>query len=343
MGQETSESAAPELLAWDFQRFLQRVNTAQAQLSRGFLRCRPEKWFPSLSAEWLPLAHSLSVEFKVHEVKPVLNLPEGLDVGYTAVVDDEPLGIFFDREAIRVAVDVIVPGSIPDARDLVLEYLARRFVSTLSATWSGQNISKVQFDNRIDPFGVEYLGVVKLSLLINGSQCNLWVGLGSQLVDILDGLWRRQIQSTQTRAPEGVIDVFLEIAQLAVPPAELVAYTKTGTVIDLEVPAVDAITIRSSSKALFSAKMCNIDGRLGLEALPTPPVNQILPDGMTRISISFAKLSQEASSVAEFGQVGTIWDSGIALSDNVQMILNGDVVAQGVLCTYDGRFALSVL
>lgn len=343
MEQDTTGSSGPELLAWDFQRFLQRADGVQAQLSRGFLRCRPEKWFPALGAEWMPLAHSLSVDFRIQEVRPMLSLPDGLDVGYAAAVDGEPIGIFFDREAIRVAVDVVVPGSFPDARDLVLEYIARRFVSTLATTWSGQSFSKVQFDNRIDPFSNQYLGVVKLSLVINGSPCAIWVGLGRNLVETIDGLWRRQVQSTQTRAPDGVTEIFLEVAQLAVPPAELVAYTKAGTVIDLEVPAVDTLQVRTAMRPMFTARMCNIDGRLGLEALPTAPVNQMLPDGMTRLSICFVKLSLETAAVAEYGQPGTIWDTGIALSDNVQMVLNGDVVAQGILCTYDGRFALSVL
>lgn len=343
MGQETSGSSGPELLAWDFQRFLVRADGNQARLSRGFLRCRPEKWLPSLGAEWMPLAHSLGVDFRVHEVRPLLSLPDGLEVGYTAVVDGEPFGVFFDREAVRVMVDVIVPSSFPDARDLVVEYIARRFVSTLGSTWSGQDISSVQFDNRIDPFSLNPVGVVKISVAINGTAGTIWLGLGQNVIDKLDGLWRRQVQSTQSRSQDAVGEVFFEVAQLAVPPADLMAYTKAGTVIDLEVPAVDTLTVRSAVRPLFNAKMCNIDGRLGLEALPTAPSNQILPEGMTRLSICFAKVSQDSASISEYGQPGTIWDTGIALSDGVQMILNGDVVAQGILCTYDGRFALSVL
>lgn len=339
--ESTQQQDGPELLAWDYQRFLRKADGIQAQLSRGFLRCKPEKWFPALAAEWLPLAHSLSIDLKVAEVKPSLSLPEGLEVGYSGSIDGEAFGLFFDRDAVRMAIDVVVPGALPEARDIVLEYVARRFISTLASTWSGSELSEVQFDNRIDPFSIEIVGAVKLSLMVNSAPATVWIGLGRKMIERLDSLWRRQVQSTN-KVVEGISEVYLEIAQLAVPPSELVAYMRSGTVIDLEVPAVDSITVRVGSKPLFAVRMLNVSGRLALETLSTPPPNQVLPDGMTRVSIVFGKLSLDAHALAEYSQAGSLWDTGLTLSDTVQMVLNGEAVAQGILCTYDGRFALSV-
>lgn len=149
------------------------------------------------------------------------------------------------------------------------------------------------------------------------------------------------MQSTG-KTSEGSVEIFLEVAQLAVPPADILTYTRSGTVIDLEVPAVDTVTVKSAQKLLFQSQMVNVEGRLGLETLSTPPPQQVLPEGMTRIGIVFGKFSVDSAILSENSQFGSLWDTGVLLSDSVQMILNGDVVATGTLCTYDGRFALSV-
>ena len=38
-----------------------------------------------------------------------------------------------------------------------------------------------------------------------------------------------------------------------------------------------------------------------------------------------------------------MWDTGVALSDTVELYLNGDVMARGTLSIFEGRFALEVL
>lgn len=340
MSQSSTESA-PELVVWDFQRLLRRVDASQAHFSRGFLQCHPEKWFPGIAAEWLPLTHSLSLELRVSEIKPVLRLPEGLEVGYGGAINGEPFGLFFDRDLVRQILEVVIPGALPESRDIILEYVARRFVTTLAKSWGGGDSSEVQYDQRIDPFSCPYVGAVKLGIVVNGVSASIWIGLGRNIIERLDGLWRRQVQSTG-KTSEGSVEIFLEVAQLAVPPADILTYTRSGTVIDLEVPAVDTVTVKSAQKLLFQSQMVNVEGRLGLETLSTPPPQQVLPEGMTRIGIVFGKFSVDSAILSENSQFGSLWDTGVLLSDSVQMILNGDVVATGTLCTYDGRFALSV-
>ena len=46
---------------WDPQRALRKIDPAEVRYSRGFLRCRPEKWFPGCATPVLPRAHSLGV------------------------------------------------------------------------------------------------------------------------------------------------------------------------------------------------------------------------------------------------------------------------------------------
>ena len=114
------------LVVWDARRYLRSVGSLEVRLSRGFLRCRPEKWFPGLAGHWLPLIHSLGIELKIQEIKPVLTLPAGLSFGYCGSVDDEPFGVFGDHEGVRAILAAVGGAVVPQAGEVLAEYLARR-------------------------------------------------------------------------------------------------------------------------------------------------------------------------------------------------------------------------
>jgi hypothetical protein len=341
-----TEQQEPILEVWQWRTSLQPIDLSALKLAKGFLRSRPERWFPQLASEWLPLFHSLSSELRVTEVTPERSVPEGLELGYGGSIDNESFGLFFDREAIRMAIDVVVPGAYPENRDIVLEYLARRILATLKSTWVGSEAIELLFDKRIDPFSIPIAGAVKVSFTIHGNEATIWLGLGKSVVERLDAMWKRQnqpVQKTTTQVPSGVMTVFFEVAQLAVPPADLVQYTQPDTKIDLEVPLSDTIFIRTSERLLGSARMFQSDGKLAVETISMNPVQPILPEGMTRISVVLGKINVDSAVVQENVSPGTVWDTGIKLSDLVDMYLNGEIIARGKLSVYDDRFALNVL
>ena len=333
----------PELLPWEWEKILRKLDPQTVKFSRGFLKSRPERWVPQLAAEWLPLAHSLAADLRVLAVTPQLTLPEGLDVGYGAMIDKEPFGIYFDRDAIRMCLDAVVPASYPDSRDIVLEYMARRLVSSLRSSWVGAESSTIVFDKRIDPFSLKAAGAIQLSFSIGANQGAVWFGLGSRAVELLDGMWRRQNQPVVKNSPEGIVSLFFEIAQLAVPPADIVQYTQSGTKIDLEIPVTDMVLVRSADKPMASTRMSQADGKIVLETVALNPSQPLLPDGMTRISVVLAKVSCDTSVINENISINSMWDTGVALSDTVELYLNGDVMARGTLSIFEGRFALEVL
>jgi len=336
---EQSETVA--LVPWDPNKYVAQVEPAAARLSRGFLRCRPEKWFPGFGASWLPLAHSLGIEIKMIEVKPVMAAPRGLESGFAASVDDEPVSLYIDGESSRVLTEMVCPGAVENAKRVIEEYFARRLLTTLEMSWSGPESSVVRFNTEINPDELRQLGAVKLTVSLNGANCVIWILLGKLLVERLDGLWRRQVQASARQDGEGV-ELHLEIAQLAVPPSMLSDYVKSGTVIDLEVMMSDAITLSSHGKAWLPARLCNIGSQLGFEVRPGPVAPATLPDGTTRLSIEFGRIGLNAAQLSEVAQVGAVWETGLPLGEQVQIVINGEVVGSATLCTYEGRFAISV-
>lgn len=334
---QTSEG----LVSWDPRRSLRKMDPHEVRLSRGFLRCRPEKWFPAFPAHWLPLAHSLGAEFRVLEVKPGLLLPKGLATGFACSVDAEPLGIFLDDVSTNVVLEALIPGGSPQAARVVAEYLARRLLVSLESSWSGPESSVVRFESERSPFEVEPHGVVKLQFEVQRSSATVWLALGKGLVDRLDSLWRRQVRSV-SRIAESEGDVHLELAQLAVPPAALVDYLKSGSVIDLEVPATDQVIIRYAGRPMFLGRLGDVQGRIGVEVLPGSVPPSSVPDGTTRLSVASAIFKMEGSQVAELSQPGACWDTGVSLGDVVAVVINGEKVAEARLCLFEGRLAISV-
>lgn len=341
MTQESAGEEKSSLLPWDPDRHLRKVDATEARLSRGFLRSKPERWFPSLAAQWLPLAHSLGVEVKLGEVKPIMRVPSSIELGYCASADAEPMALFFDRDVSSI-LDAVTPGAFPEAREVILEYLARRLLSSLALSWSGPESSVVQFEPTSQALSVPYVAAVKLGVLVNGEASTIWIALGRRLVERFDGLWRRQVHSTAKQG-EGPLSARIEISQLAVPPAMLVDYTRSGTVIDLEIPMGDTAIIRGQGKSLYLGRLCNVGGVFGVETLPGPAASPALPEGTTRLSIELGGATLELSTVAELAQPGAILETQIPLSDRVQMVINGERVAEAHLCSYEGRFAVSVI
>jgi len=327
--------------SWDPQRILRKLDPAEARYSRGFLRCRPEKWFPGFATQWLPLAHSLGVEVKVGEVKTVLNAPRTLRFGYAGTVDDEPVAMLMDEPSYDVLLEAVAPGSTTQAIPVVAEYMARRFLSSLALAWSGPQATVVRFDRHLNPFEVPSAGAIKFSFEINGGTASVWVVVGKLLLEKLDGLWRRQVRSS-AKAGGSPVDVHLEIAQLAVPVSMLSDYTRGGSVIDLEVVATDLVTLRHTGKAWLPGRLCSIGGNLGFEVISGPVASPVLPDGTTRLSIELATVKFDAALLSEMAQVGAVWDTGARLSDRAKLSINGEKVAEATLCLFEGRFAINI-
>ena len=329
------------LAEWDYQKLVRRSDPLEVQYSRGFLRSRPERWFPGINATWLPLTHSLGVEIRLIEVKPLLDPPVGLDHNYCASVDNEMLVISLDSESERTLMDVIAPGSSDSGRSVVREYIARRLISTLSTCWSGPETSTVAYHPDTTLEQADVVGAVKVSVSVNGNQCQFWLLLGRYLVEKLDGLWRRQIQSSAKSSDEPQ-NIHLELAQLAVPPSMLVEYVKPGTVIDLEVPVSDALTLRIADRPWMPAKLCEVSGSFGFETTAGPVTSGALPEGTTRLAIELGTITLSPSELSEMSQIGAVYDTKIPFADKVKMIVNGEQVGQGQLCSYEGRFAVNV-
>ncbi len=342
MENKSTSSEGISFVRWDPNKYLRPIDSAEAHLSRGFLRCKPEKWFPGLATQWLPLAHSLGIELKVLEVKTILSLPTPLPFGFAATIDGEPMCLYLDEPSSRVLVDAVIPEASLGARGIGLEYLARRLITSLALSWSGSEGTVVKYDSGLNPRTIPCAGGIKITTKVNNELVTVWFGLGERMIERLDGLWRRQVQTSSKSSQETASNIRIEVAQLGVPPSMLTDYIKPKTIIDLEIPLSDLVILRLEGKAWLPARMCNSDGMLALEILPGPASSPLVPSDMTRLSIEMGILPVTASELAELSQPGVVIETGFPLTHNAKMVVNNETIAEAELCVYEGRFAITV-
>ena len=337
----TTSGDGNDVQLWEPHRVLRRVQSGDALLSRGFLRCRPEKWFPALSTHWTPVLHAFGVEAKVSEIKPVLARPPATDTAFVGTVAGEQMILAMEGEAADALSDELVPGAGPKAAAIVLEYFIRRFLGTLGLSWSGPEATTVTFDRGADVLSVPVVGSVRVALTVNTTPITVWIGLGQRMVDTLDGLWRRQVQ-VLSKVSGGRSTIRLEVAQLGVPPQMLAEYLTKGTVIDLEVKASESITLKVGNKPWMPARLLDVGGKLGCEMTPGALTVPQIAEGATQLSVEFDSLEMESAQLAELSQAGAILISSIPVSGMVRLVINQEKVADARLCVYEGRFAIEV-
>ncbi|MEN9847065.1 MAG: hypothetical protein RIS36_2212 [Pseudomonadota bacterium] len=326
---------------WEPHRALRRVQPCDAHFSRGFLRCRPEKWFPGFATHWLPVLHALGVEAKISEIRPVLAQPPTSDVTFVGTVAGEQMIVTMEGADADTLSDELVPGAGPRAASIVLEYFMRRFVGSLGLSWSGPESTTVTFSRGVDASPVSVVGSIRISCTVNTFPLTLWVGLGTRMAETLDGLWRRQVQLL-SKVSAGTSVIRLEIAQLGVPPQMLSEYLTKGTVIDLEVKASESITIKVGAKPWMPARLLDVGGKLGCEMTPGALTVPQIPEGATQLCVEFGSLEVDASQLAELSQGGAIATTPLPVSGLVNLVINQEKVAEARLCVYEGRFAIEV-
>ncbi|MEY4669389.1 MAG: hypothetical protein RL518_2088 [Pseudomonadota bacterium] len=326
---------------WDPQRALRRMQPGDAQLSRGFLRCRPEKWFPAFPSHWLPVLHVLGAEAKITEIRPVLAKPPVSDVTFLGTVAGERMVLALESGDADALSDEVVPGAGRRAAGIVLEYLMRRFVGSLGLSWSGPEATTVTFSRPGDISMVPLEGAIRISCTVNTVPLTLWVGLGARMVRTLDGLWRRQVQLL-SKVSGGSSLVRLEIAQLGVPPQMLSEYLTRGTVIDLEVKASESLTLKVGNKPWMPARLIDVGGKFGCEMTPGALSVPQIAEGATHLSVEFGSVQVDGAELAELNQAGAVLTTAIPVSGKVFLVINEERVAEARLCVYEGRFAIEV-
>jgi flagellar motor switch/type III secretory pathway protein FliN len=334
------------LIPWDPFSHLRVISPDVAHYSGGFLSSHPQKWFPSIAAQWLPLALSLNLEIQVQEVIPSLEFPDNLGTTFVGEFLGELVGIVFDKDTeVLLGEHIVGPGSL--SRGILLEYISRRFFTSLSSSWTGpqSDRSTVFLGVCNEPtthFMKNRLGGVTVQFSLMGRSGLVWISLERSVIDQIDGLWKRQLRSaTKTFREGGSIE--LEISRIGIPRGEVAEYLQPGAVIELETLVDDKVVIRSAGKPWAIGRVCIVGEYFGIELMSrTVPEDGVYGD-IEIVSVRFPQVVLEVSHLAEMAQLGAIIPTVISVGSGVELAVNNILVGKAILNEYQGSFAITVI
>lgn len=327
---------------WAIKDSVAPVSDDELKYSRGYLRCRPEKWFPGFGTQWLPLSHALGTEFVCSSVKPSLNMPSENLVCFGARVTEEFVGFALDKESLDGLANIVSPGARQMAREAVIEYLIRRLLGSFALAWSGPELGQVDFAGEMAVADIKAIGNISLSLSAGGTVGVLNILLGPQMIARMDGLWRRQVKSTSSQATQESMQLDYEIACLPLSADKAEDYLKKSTTLDLQVATSDRVAIRVGGQDWLPGKLRINHGNFVVEVLSGPSSGVDIPSGAKRLGVSLGQQTVVADDVRELAQVGAMINTGIPAGDVVKLMLDNRFVASGILRVYDGRFVATV-
>ena len=334
---------------WKPEEALYRLTQGEARFSRGFLSANPQLWFASLAEHWLPLFHTLSAEVEVAGYEMAIGFPENLYRETVFGIDGEFAVLGYDQNTVDNIAGVVAPQLDASASSIVIEYLERRLLTTLTRSWTGTEALNCSF------LGADYanaelnvLGSLCVQLKVGGSPATIWFGIGPQLVERLDVMWRASFLHHQREegvqlSSDQIHSASIELTELAVPPALLIDYIRGGTVIDLERSVSSDVQVRMGDDIWARGELQNFNGRFAVRLKEFDPKPLDLPEATTRVRIELASVDLDAESIAEHRQKGAILISDAPVAAKASLIISGEHVANAVIGVIDGRYALTVL
>ncbi|MCB0318038.1 MAG: hypothetical protein KDD56_04720 [Bdellovibrionales bacterium] len=340
-----SEQQSSVFEPWSPEMHLEQVSQVSVDLSKGFLRSRPQEWFPGFAFQWAPFFHSLAIDAKLVEVAPKISLPEVKSQWqyFQVNFDGEPLFVAIDPNSAAIISNSVVPGADKSTKDISLEYVVRRLMGSLSLSWSAGK-SDLQFAGKLESAPTDIkTTAIKLSGTINTLALDIWFLLGSQVVNKLDSLWRSQLRSSVNTDTNHTHQLQVELTQLAVPTSLVGDYTKPGTVIDLELAVADKVYLRLDGKPWLNAKLCISGGKFVAKISPGTLPQANIPSETTRLSIDLGSIVIDSLSLAEIGQMGAFLTTQIPVANTGRMMIHDSQAASVEIGTYQGRFAVKVL
>ncbi len=337
-----------EFSPWEPQKVLPTLTQLEVRLSRGFLCADPTVWVSGLAEGWEALFHSLGVEVRVLGIRKALDFPQDLPVIHVVEVNGEHTIVGTDDSTMHALADAVVPSSRGTVSELAVEYLYRRFLATLSKCWTGGDSLTCLAVDAEQVEEVEVVGSLGLRLDVSGVQGVVWFGIGPRLLEKLDGQWKQRIRSNSSspandRASDTVHAVSVQIAELTVPPAMLIDYIRSGTIVDLEIPVSSRVSLLLDGAPWADGELKQFNGMFAVEIRSAVRGGLPANTSSSAVRVELARADLEVRSVPEYEQQGAILLTSRSIAPNASLVIGDETVAKVRIGQIDGRFALNVL
>ena len=326
---------------WTPESELEEVSAKEIIYSKGFLQSNPTSLFPSFSSFWNDFIENYAIDMSIVDIKKSLSIPNNLGYVYKGTIDKENIYVGYEADDFAYLGNILIPAGNEKVIEIAMEYLTRRFLASLSFSWTASENSVIYFDGKTTQTP-EAEATIILSLKVLGTRVNIYVMCPYSIINTIDKLWRGQIQASSKYRDIAEISLDIQIAELAVSPNMLNDYLSRGARVGLEKIVNDNVYIVKDNKKFLKGRLVRSSGRFVVEILGRAQELSEPPQGMVDISISLGSVVVPGYVISELSQNNALWDTGIELSNEVEIYVDNKFSATAMLASYDKQFAIEV-
>ncbi len=158
----------------------------------GFLNSRPQNWIPNFSSFWTPLLELLNFEVAVLDIQPTFDFPISGNSLWLGAFENNKIGVSCEPFVAKYLASLFITDIDSLTSKVLEDYLARRLMQSLVASWTGPSLSHFQYFGASSMKDFEPSAGIKITMSVNGRQVTLWLLIEELLLKKLDNLWRRQ-------------------------------------------------------------------------------------------------------------------------------------------------------
>ena len=323
---------------------LPRLSTEQALLSSGFSQIDFGAWLRSLPNHWIPFFDSAGVSCGGCRWTPIADRPFGLEFEIAVEIGGYPALIAIGEETRKVLTGLVLSQRQDLAEDLLIDYLVRRFLSTLSSCWEGPFPLSAQFSADLDRASVQSVQGLVLNFSIAEKPCLIWLGIDKALVSKFDKAWKERLK----KDPEGSdstadTQVTLDLAHLDLAPEMLIDALREGSILELGLESIDRAFLSVDGKFVAGGALCEVAGCFAIQVAQTQiQVPSHRPE-LTEVLIRLGQIELEAFDHNQHLQEGAVLVSEARLGSPASIVIGGEVVQHGELGRIGDTWSLRVL
>lgn len=317
------------------------------RFSRGFLVADIGLFWSGLLEHWLPLFHSLGAEVKLKGLNSSLEFPEDLERVTLIEVDGEAAVLGLDASSEAIFGNMVLPGG-DVSNSVVIEYLERRLLTSLSKTWAGDEAIRFLYRGNSVDESVDIVGSIKAELELNGQSLSIFLGLGNQAVEKFDRIWRKVLlprieKRFSTVLQDEMHNLSVDIANLSVPAQALIDYTRAGTVIDLETKVSDRVSLAVDNRLCGSGILLRSEDSFVVRVDSLNTNDSMRTEASTTVSVRLIDLMIDEAGLLESLQEKAFIATAVPVDARVSICIGAEEIASAELAQVGENFAVKIL
>lgn len=314
---------------------LPTVDNKIIKYGAGFLCSRPDKWFPGISSDWIPLFNSLNINTRVLSIKPGFDFPD-IDLAWNAVVNGEDLYFACNSLAAAYAASQFVPGVKGSGARIIEEYMVRRIIGSVINSWSGPALSGNGFKSEVNITNLQGLANIQLNLLVNEREISVYFFLGEKALKTIDGLWRRQTNSLSAKQME-IHSLELEFGRLAIDIARINETLVSGKIVELKTDK--NVFFSENHQIISTGRLYQSENKFVFQV----DTVSYQPEGEIEVRIVFGTQQVDFQQYEKLTKEGSYIETAIELSHKVELKVAAETVGQGEVLKEGDKFLLRIL